>query len=515
MHGHFDTLSLWCQQVSQYINDDRRELAGLNEKEEFCCQQLMADIKTHFDSSTEPLQLKIDQVNQWLSELPGIMIAAQAVAPSVAQNIEDELLLPLTGYLEELSTIKRQQHSKRSPSPPPNPFRSVGITKEKLLQAGLIQTQAEYYELGSLLPEYTLVHSNIIPNLGAFRKLQHYNPGLTLQHFAQLTVTWSMPEMRQWANRLLISSRSQTPYIHMMQGTREAIQTIGRAQHIPDHILEVVNLLNMDGLSATCLIDQLHTLSLLDHQFQGQCLNSGDMAYAINQNILTPGLIQQISSRHENAFGLAELRTRLQDEVNKRRDINAQRLQDYHTHGITIKTRQAYDLIPYAVPANDDSFYYAVGRLFAEPMGQVRRKCHEAAESVLGMALGRYQGDHSTAYAGRVVRAARTIDLKRLEQQVSEKILLTPAFERQDKLSARGTEDDLALVSIAYGMSMVPVSIDSGYTDLNGYYAHGEKYWGKDVSKPDAARYLSQKPGNGPLMAIYNGDHWDPLRQDN
>ena len=195
----------------------------------------------------------------------------------------------------------------------------------------------------------------------------------------------------------------------------------------------------------------------------------------------------------------------LLNRIEQRRYQTQQHIDEYNADGISELTRTRFGLMPHTTPVDQDSFYYAVGHLMGEPI-RVRERCHQASEDILALSQKRFSGDLSTPYAGRLTKAARTMDLKQLEHLVNRGTLLFSSSETPYPTEAEGVENQLALISVAYNCSTAALMADNDYQVHKGYLPDGS-----ECESPDLVKHLVQLPEAGPLLVIHNGRCWAPL----
>lgn len=480
------------------------------------CQRLMASIKNYAQNPSLPLERALAEVGalvNWLS--PVIDGAKDRFAKEI---MTDELLIPVTGLHEALSARKKQQSSPQNVSssrakatPPPGvPPQSRGVTEQELWQKRLISNHGEYVELSQILPQGFLTHPDIVECLSALRKMQSFNRGISNQDFAHLAKRWAPQKLFTWAQNMNRQSAGQAPYLRSSEEMRNALKEIGLARNISPQITEVISMLEINGLSVPHIFEQLHALDFLARTFPGESIPLQDIPYIINHDILTPYMLGQIRDNQNHSSELLPIQNALQENAGKHWDRANNGVEDFKAQGITEKTQKYYGLVPQEVTANDDSLFHAIGHLKAEPMRKVRERCHWAAQDILDMSQGRFQGDMRSAYAGRVTKAARTMNLDLLAKDVQSHRLLLPSCERRDRVDARGYDEDLTLLAIAYGCSIVPVDNGSNYFDVHGYYADGKRYQYRE-SRPAPVDEMRGQPEDGPYMLIDDGKHWRPL----
>ena len=469
------------------------------EQVRYLCQKAVSGLEQYFQTSLMPDEEQFDQLNELINWLIPVLEIVYETSPEHYRIMDENLLLPLTTIRENLTaqihpfedSVVVLQEEKSTPV--------KRISQQELLDSGLVADSHEYEELGKLIHAELLSHPDIIPVLTAFGHLQQYNQGLSYQSMAQLAEVWPGKQLVKWAERTNNSSQSTTPYYLMLPDVTEAIAGLAQAQHIPQHIADIIPMLDMNGLSAPYLLEQLQSLEHLFPQPDDPEFNPSDIAYALNQNILTPRKINLLITGKESISALF-------NRIEQCRYQARQRVIEYETNGVSELTRSRFGLMPYSVPVDQDSLYYAIGHVMGEPMRQVRQRCHQTAEDILALSQKRYRGDLSTPYAGRLTKAARTMDLKQLEHLVNRGVLLFSASESPDPAESEGLENYLPLVSIAYDCSTAALMAGSYYQVQRGYLPDGSEY-----ESSDTVKHLVQLPEAGPLLMIHDGRCWSPL----
>ena len=478
------------------------------------CQQLLDDTIAYISDHSASLDEQLNTLNQLITWLIAPMEEAHGSTGNHHQNLEENYQFPLFAHQEELANRKRLEQKPAQPhyktvsgTPPQEP----SISGQELHQAGLVHNQEEYDELCRIMGPQFMHWPGVKPRLQAFRYLQRFNPGFTNRHFKTLMSHMGEQNIELWMNSMNQLAQSGR-YNNLLEHVEFAVRVAAKQRQVTPEVLEVLPYLNMNGLSGSNLLSQLSALTMLAQNLGNDCLTVQEMAIAINHNLLTNLNIQQISNAWQSPRELAQLNQSLIDETKRRRSITEQKRQDYQREGIFNALETRFNLAPYSIPANGDCMFSAVGHLMGEPMRKVRERCHWVAKDILDMKSGQFSLEKHTDYAGRITQAANAFDdkqLRGLAQRVSHKNLLTPVFEQTDQAAGWGTDDDLALVALAYNIPVVPVAPQNGLQDIFGFQPNGEMLWSTDTQ--GAAKDLTRATGQPPLMLICHKEHWEPL----
>ena len=491
--GLNDSIRSLAKDTVELIDNCKDAEGMLVKVREACDEELAGILKKDAD-----LRLSIELFTKPLDDIELLVRS-----PVPAQPLEYIPPAPAT------STQKpAQPHYKTVSDTPPQ---APSISGEELHQAGLVHNQNEYNDLCRIMGHQFMQWPGVKPRLEAFRHLQRFNPGFTNQEFNTLMIHMGSQNIETWMNSMNQFAQSGH-YNSLLEHVEFAVSVAAKQRQVTPEVLEVLPYLTMNGLSGSNLLSQLSALTMLAQSLGRNALTAQEMAIAINHNLLTDLIIQHINDAWQSPQKLAQLNQSLVDEVQHRRAFNKQKREDYQREDIYNTLEKRFSLAPHPVPANGDCLFSAVGHLMAEPMRKVRERCHWAAKDILDMKIGQFSLDPHTPYAGRITQAANTFNdeqLQALAQRVAHKNLLTPVFEQTNQQAGWGTDDDLALVALAYDIPVVPIAPENGLQDMFGFKPNGEMLWSNDTQ--GAARDLTGETGKPPIMLICHNKHWEPL----
>ena len=486
------------------------------------CRRVWQNIQGYFISSRASPEVRQEELSTLKQFL--LLQLKQSSKGFIEGNINEEIFIPLLRYQESLPQLPpvRSSPPSKVPQPPSAAVQKTNqraaqpqpplVTAEQLWREGLIANEAEYKELQGAVPQQRLSHQSIIPALRAFRKLQDFNPEINNKHFVSMIHHWSVEDFNRWIAVVNGASRAQD----MMWPVSQAMMLFARVDKVPPELVDIIRFLDMNALSTPYLLKQLRTLAMCEAELSGliEPLAIEDMAYLLNRNLLVPLHMDRMFNCRMNHGELLKKYHRLSDSIEMARKDSETRLQACNNPQ-TNEFLKAQNLRIYQVPPNGDCFFSAIGHHVKEPMRKVRQRCHWAAEDILAVQNKSYQRDENSPYDRRVRAAAQYINTGRLQRQVKEKLLLTPAFERaDDKNQAWGEEEDLALCAVVYGVPFVPLSEVNGFKPVCGYGLSGKRYETFDFDNPGILKELVQAEKQQPVMLIATHDHWDPLVAD-
>ena len=476
------------------------------------CQQLFQD-SLDYISQHASIDEQLYEINQLILWLTQSMEQVYHSAGYLYQNLEVECLFPLTEHQVKLEKKKREatvlltSHNTIDTTPPQKP----SISDKELYKTGLVANEQEYEELCDIMGTPFMHWPGIKPRLEAFRQLQHFNPGISNQHFKVLMDFMEPDQIEHWVSSMCHFSEVAN-YNGILGAVEKAIQIIAGQQQVSPAVLNVLPYISMDGLSTPYLLSQLSALNMLVKSLGEDCLNLSEMATAINHHLLPPPTIEQINNAWKNPEALAHASQCLIKMIRNSLSEGKYKRKIYNTESVIQALEARFQMSPTPIPENDDCLFAAAGYAMGEPIRKVRERCHLVAKDILNMKAGLFEPDLHTDYAGRITHAANNMspqELENLREKVINNRLLTPAFESNVPQEHRASSDDLALLALAYNCPIVPIYPESGLEDTSGFFPNGTEQ--RNTESYGSVKYLTKATGKLPLILICHDHHWEPL----